>query len=340
MNEAASGRPKVDVAVVVVAFQSGAYLQRCLDALAAQTVAPAEILVIDNASKDGAPQAARLPDGARLVRFEENVGFAAANNRAAGMVATRWLALLNPDAFAEPGWLAALVAAGEAHPEAAAFAALQFMDAEPSRLDGAGDVVHACGVFFRGGYGRPAPASLPEGEVFAACAAAGLYRREVFLAAGGFDERFFCYCEDVDLSYRLRLYGWRVRLAPKARVRHVGSASSGRRSDFAVRHGTRNRLWTLVKNTPLALAPLVAALHAAALSLLLLRDIIRAPREAQATFAGLRQALGGLGPMLAARRGVQRRRTVSTLAIARALCWSPLTLAKRAADIRPDQAQG
>ena len=93
-------------------------------------------------------------------------------------------------------------------------------------------------------------------EVFAACAAAALYRRDAFEALGGFEERFFCYYEDVDLGFRLRLAGGRCVLEPRAIVRHVGSASSGQVSGFAEYHGTRNRLWTFLRDMPTALMPI------------------------------------------------------------------------------------
>ena len=88
------------------------------------------------------------------------------------------------------------------------------------------------------------------GEIFAPCAAAALYRRAAFLEAGGFDEHFFCYMEDVDLGFRLRLLGYRCGYAPAAIVHHVGSGTTGARSPFTVYHGHRNLVWTYVKNMP------------------------------------------------------------------------------------------
>lgn len=325
-----------DVAVVVVAYNSGAHLQRCLDALAAQTLKPAEIAVIDNASSDGGVDALRLPDAAKLTRNADNRGFAAACNQ--GVAATRapLIALLNPDAFPEPDWLERLVAALEGAPDAASAASLQLMDADPRRLDGAGDVLHASGVAYRGGFGQLAPRDLPEtGEIFGACAAAALYRRRAWEETAGFDERYFCYCEDVDLAYRLRLMGWRAVLARDAVVRHVGSASSGRRSEFAVFHGVRNRLWMLVKDTPAALAPLVVALHALATLVVVATALARGPAVAAATFRGLGAGIAGVGQAWAARQDVHRRRHASAWEIARAWTWSPGALLTRGIDVRP-----
>jgi GT2 family glycosyltransferase len=109
-------------------------------------------------------------------------------------------------------------------------------------LDGVGDAYHISGLVWRMGHGEPV-ASFSEQvrEVFSPCAAAALYRRSVLLEVGGFDEDFFCYVEDVDLGFRLRLAGHKALSVPDAVVYHVGSATTGgQHSDFAVYHGHRN----------------------------------------------------------------------------------------------------
>ena len=145
-------------------------------------------------------------------------------------------------------------------PDVAAFASQMRLDATPDRLDGAGDSYHVSGRAWRNGHNAPA-ADWPAGEheVFAPCAAAALYRRAAFEEVGGFDESYFCYFEDVDLGFRLRLHGYRSLYVPSSVVRHVSSALSGYRSDFAVYHGERNSVWTFVKNMPAPLFWLVSA---------------------------------------------------------------------------------
>lgn len=275
------------VSVIIVAYDSGAHLPRCLAALAHQTFRDFEIILIDNASPQGAPDAESLPGRARLIRNADNVGFAAACNQGAREAAGRWIALLNPDAFPAPAWRAELVAAAERRPDFRMIGSLQLMDDDPDVMDGAGDVYHASGLAWRGGHGKTAGiAPLEDREIFGPCGAAALYDREMFLAAGGFDERYFCYFEDVDLALRLQLKGERALIAPRAAVRHVGSASSGgRRSAFAVYHGFRNRLWTFVKCTPAAVLPLALPWHFAATLALLAVHIARGSGGA---------ALGGL----------------------------------------------
>ena len=147
-------------------------------------------------------------------------------------------------------------------------------------------------------------------EVFSPCAAAAMYRRDVFLSAGSFDEDFFCYLEDIDLGFRLRLEGHRCLLVPSAVVAHVGSVTSGgKQSDFAVYHGHRNLVWTYVKNMPGWLFWVCLPLHLAMNFVTVLmytwqgkgRVILRAKRD----------ALLGLPKMWQKRREIQKHRIVS-----------------------------
>ncbi|WP_165191022.1 glycosyltransferase family 2 protein [Caulobacter soli] len=321
------------ISVIIVAYQSGPTLARCLDHLRAQTFTDFEVLVVDNASTDGAPQAVAATDpDLRLIEPGANLGFAAGNNLGARQAKGRWLALLNPDAFARPDWLKQLVIAAEARPDIHCFTSLQRDAADPALLDGTGDVMTLAGFPYRGGYHRAAPAVTPEGETFSACGAAMLIDRALFLEIGGFDESFFCYCEDVDLGYRLRLIGEATHLVPGAEVAHIGSASTGVRSDFTLFHGSRNRIWVFAKNTPTALL-WTAPLHVLATFVLLLRHLSRG--EAAPAWRGILAALKNLGPVLAERRRLQATRTASASDIARAMTWNPLDLFGMRSVIKP-----
>ena len=236
--------------MAVVAYESGDYLQRCVDSLAAQSFRDYEAVIADNGSSDGSVARLVLPDARfRVEDMGANLGFAAANNRVAFASEAAFLATLNPDAEADPAWLETLLAAARARPEAAALGSLQLSLEDGGRLDGVGDVWHLAGLAWRAGEGWAADRAPGDGPILGPCAAAALYRLEVFKRLGGFDERFFCYCEDVDYALRLRREGlgaWRVSGAV---VRHAGSGISGRRSDFTLFHGHRNRVWTFLKNT-------------------------------------------------------------------------------------------
>src|SRR5687768_5482662 len=185
------------VAVVVVNWNSGGLLHRCLSGLAHQSRAPDQVLVVDNLSTDGSADGLdQAWPGVQVLRQGANVGFAAANNRAVAALRTRWVALLNPDTVPEPGWLAALMGAAGAHPEFSMFASRLVLAADPTRLDGTGDLYYTNGLAVRRDHRRPAAAAAtrPE-EVFSACGAAALYDVEDFRAHGGFDESYFCYFE-------------------------------------------------------------------------------------------------------------------------------------------------
>ncbi|MDD3836552.1 MAG: glycosyltransferase family 2 protein, partial [Phenylobacterium sp.] len=269
--------PSLAVSVVIVVYNSGPTLDRCLEALKAQTFRDFEVILSDNASPDGSAQeAARRDPSLRLLENGANLGFTGGVNRGAEAARGRWLALLNPDAYAAPDWLERLMEATRRYPDVKAFASRQLMADDEQRLDGLGDVMAAAGFPFRGGYGGRDPGPMAPGEVFSACGGAMLIDKDLFLEVGGLDERLFCYCEDVDLGYRLRLRGEPTLVIPEAVVRHEGSASSGGpRSDFAVWHGTRNRLWVFVKDTPPVLFGLTLPLHLAATALLFVRHAMR-----------------------------------------------------------------
>jgi GT2 family glycosyltransferase len=285
------------VGVVVVTYQSEAVVERALSCLWRQRHLPDRVLVCDNASTDATLQllgdsGRNAPVPLEIVANVVNVGFAAANNDAVRRLADCDLvALLNPDVFVEPEWLAALLHAAAGHPEAASFASRLMLDGEPGCLDGAGDVYHVSGLHWRHGHGRRVervPEALTSHHVFSACAAAALYRRADWVREGGFDERFFCYAEDVDLGFRLQRSGRACWYVADAVAHHLGSASSGVRSAFAVYHGHRNLEWTFVKNMPARLAWRYAHRHCIALLAGLLaaaargrlRPYLRAKRDA------------------------------------------------------------
>jgi GT2 family glycosyltransferase len=124
---------------------------------------------------------------------------------------------------------------------------------DPAVIDSAGDGYLRAGGAFKRFHGEPFELGNDSGEVFGACGAASMIRREVFVELGGFDEDFFMVYEDVDLSYRARLRGHRCVYVADAIVHHAGSGTLGRSSATAVFLGQRNLEWTYLKNTPLPL---------------------------------------------------------------------------------------
>ena len=178
---------------MVVVYESGPTLAECLAAVRAQTFGDYELILVDNASSDRVAQAAAKADPAiLLLENAENLGFAAAVNQAANRAHGEWLVLLNPDAYPHTDWLERLAAAADANPKVRSFTSRQLMAADPTRLDGLGDVMSIAGYPFRGGYTHPNPGALAPGWVFSACGGAMMIDRALFLRVGGFDDRLFC----------------------------------------------------------------------------------------------------------------------------------------------------
>jgi len=317
----------VRASVIIVNYNGGRYLQDCLNHLARQSVTAFEALVVDNASTDLSRLRTVLPDHRfRWIDAGSNLGFAAANNLAATQARGAWLVCLNPDAFAAPDWLAQLLDTAEAHGVAMA-GSLQVDAGDPDTLDGAGDMYSGIGVAWRALHGLPKRELAPVMEVFAPCAAASAYRRDVFHAAGGFDARFFCYHEDVDLALRLRLAGHRCLQVNRAVVRHVGSGLSGKRSEFAVRLGSRNRLWTFLKSYPAPWMWWMLPLHVAASLAWVVASLPKG--GAGPGWRGLVEGVRGAGPFLADRAAVQATR-VQSPGLWAMMMWNPLRLLTRA----------
>ncbi|MEO6323908.1 MAG: glycosyltransferase family 2 protein [Thermoanaerobaculia bacterium] len=238
------------LAVVVVNLEGGAMLDACLDAVEAQH--PADTIVVDNGSS--APELARLAQRAvHVIGTPQNQGFAEPCNRGvreAGREgrAPRYVAVVNNDCTLAPGYLAACVAALDADEGLAAVQGVV--------LDAAGSVVDGCGIGWnaraeaiqlRRGEVPPSAEALPF-SIPGVSATAAVYRRDVFLACGGFEESFFAYYEDVDLSLRLARQKLRFACVPAARARHLGSATGGRWPEERWRRLLQNRLRTLRRN--------------------------------------------------------------------------------------------
>ena len=243
----------IDTSVIVINWNGRQHLQACLDALAAQQGVEFETLVVDNGSTDGSVDFVRAGFPAvRVVALPDNRGFAGGNNAAAREARGRHLVFLNNDTIVEPGWLAALRRAADEPGFALATSRVVYMH-DPDVIDSAGDGVLQWGAAFKRFHGTRAPEAARSGEVFGVCGAACLVPKAVFDELGGFDEHFFVSHEDVDLSYRARLLGYRCYYAAGAVVRHHGSATLGRTSAFAVFQGQRNLEWLYLKNSPLSI---------------------------------------------------------------------------------------
>ena len=274
---------------------------------------------MDNGSNDNSLENISQKNQIDTRVLNANFGFAVANNRALLSCDTDYVALLNPDAFPNPDWLERLLVAADSYPEVSAFASLQLCDDNPDFVDGAGDSYHVSGLVWRDRYGMPlALSDLKNKEIFSPCAAAALYRHQALVDVGGFDEDFFCYVEDVDLGFRLRLAGHQAMLVGDAVVRHVGSASTGgQRSDFCVYHGHRNLVWTFIKNMPGFLFWLLLPAH---LALNLISVVyFSMSGKGEVILCAKYDALKGVSKMWQKRQIIQSRRVASVADIWRIL---------------------
>jgi len=296
------------VSIILVAWNNNNYLHPCLSTLLKKSVQGFEVVLVDNGSSDESTTSLKqqLPNlNITIHSLGNNLGFATANNIGARMAKGRWLALLNADAFPEPDWLEKLVKAAEKNPEYSFFSSRQIQANNPEYLDGAGDAYHISGLAWRNGYNHSSAEYGHEPkEVFSACAAAALISRDVFLEMGGFDEDFFSYFEDVDLGFRLRLMGKKCLYVPDAIVHHVGSASTGKRSDFSVYYGYRNMIWTFFKNMPSPLIWFFLPIHIGTILFFVL--YLTARGQGKIILRAVIDAIRGLPKVLAKRKVIQR----------------------------------
>jgi GT2 family glycosyltransferase len=244
--------------MVIPNWNGAAWLTGCLDAVAAQTHAPEEVVVVDGASSDDSLTIlSRHPSAPRVVQLGANLGFGAAANRGIAATCADAVALVNTDVVLAEDWLERALAALATHTDAAAVATKMVALDDPRRIDDTGDFLGRDGAAVQRGKFRPDHGQWDSpGEVWGACAGAALYRRDAVLAVGGFDERFFMYLEDVDLALRLRLAGWRCRYEP-AVARHAAEGSSGQLSSPPAFWVARNNVLLVTKAFPLRWAPLV-----------------------------------------------------------------------------------
>jgi GT2 family glycosyltransferase len=307
-------RPDPLVSIVIVTWNGRQYLDACLEAVAAQAGVASETILVDNASTDGTVDYVRerFP-WVRVVAMPENRGFAGGNNAGVREAHGRFVALLNNDTVPNPGWLEALLRGID---ESAGFALVTsrivYMH-DPGVIDSAGDGMLASGGAFKRHHGAGVDTARDSAEVFGVCGAACLMPKRVFDELGGFDEDFFASHEDVDLSYRARLLGYRCRYVADAVVRHHGSATIGRVSGFAIFHGQRNLEWLYIKNTPITLLMATLPSHVLYMAAACLHF---ARMGALVPFVrGKLAALSGLPNALRKRRQVQQTRRVDAAAL-------------------------
>lgn len=240
-----------EISVAVVNWNRREYLRACLVSLAAQRGVSFEVIVVDNGSSDGSAGMARDEFGARVIANTSNLGFCAANNQAFAAARGEFIALLNNDAEAAPGFLASLRQAFDAAPDIGMAAAKVLVWEDPKRIDKMGHLIYpdgqnrgrGTGEIDRGQYDSIEECLWPDG-------CAGMYRKAMLDEVGGFDEDFFMFADDAELGLRARIAGWRCLYMPGAIVRHHRGASLNAGSTRRIFLIERNRVLLAAKLFP------------------------------------------------------------------------------------------
>jgi hypothetical protein len=268
MNQATkknAGTALPHISIVIVNWNGRHFLKQCLDSVLRQTYRHYDVYLIDNASTDGSVEfvennyTGEINSGRlKVVKNNKNYGFAEGNNigirEAMKNPDVRYIATLNADTIATEQWLEKLVAAAVAE-ENVGMAQGKILLMDRKRIDSTGILFYRSGTWWDRGEGEVDAGQYDsQGEIFGVCAAAALYKREMLeeAATNGefFDRDFFGYVEDIDLSIRCRLRGWKAIYVPDAVVYHHRGGTTGPASTFLIYHTARNDLLLMFKVMP------------------------------------------------------------------------------------------
>lgn len=253
----------LSISVIVLNWNGRDLLPTCLQSLQMQSYRDFEVILVDNASTDGSVAWVQqhLP-WVRVLVLDRNYGFCAGNNRGINEATGRYIVLLNNDTECQPDFLQALYQAIEAHPEVGLCATRMLRLLDHSRVDNCGIGLRIIGLGHQIGAGEAnGPRFDRTRYVFGASGGAVLYRRTMLEQIGLLDEDFFSHVEDVDLSWRAQLAGYRCLYVPQAIVYHMGGATSKRMGQEVLYRIQRNCTWTYLKNMPTVMLLLTSPIH-------------------------------------------------------------------------------
>lgn len=243
---------KSTITIIIPNFNGKQFLKTCLGSISKQNCSSYDIIIVDNASSDGSVEyiLENYPE-IILVQNKENMGFAAAVNQGIMISSSEYIFLLNNDVELKPNCISNLLKGIEKDENIFAVSSKMVQYNDRSKIDDAGDEYSILGWTRKVGDGKSPDLYNAERETFSACAGAALYRKSILDEIGYFDENFFAYMEDVDISYRARILGYKCVYCPDAVVYHRGSGTSGSRyNEFKIRLAARNNVYVPYKNMP------------------------------------------------------------------------------------------
>ena len=238
------------VTIVIPNYNGLKFMEPCFRSLEQQKEKNFKILVVDNGSTDGSAEwlkERKIP----AIFLKENTGFTGAVNVGIKACTTPYVILLNNVTVVGPDYVKELVKIMDSSPRIFSASSKISQMYHKEQMDDAGDMYSLLGWAYQRGVGQSSAGFNKPCSVFSACAAAAIYRTEVFEEIGYFDPAHFAYLEDVDVGYRARIYGYKNVYCPTAKVFHVGSGTSGSKyNSFKVKLAARNNVYLNYKNMP------------------------------------------------------------------------------------------
>ncbi len=244
----------IKATVVIPNYNGLKYIGDCLDSLYRLKEQDLfQVLVVDNGSKDGSPEVVKEKyPWVKLVQLSENTGFCHGVNVGIEEARTPYVILLNNDTIVLEGFVKGLVDAIEQDDKIFAASAMMLQWQNHDLIDDAGDQYCVLGWAYARGKGKKALGYQKPAKIFAACGGASVYRKSIMDTIGYFDENHFAYLEDIDISYRAAIYGYRCVYTPDSKVLHAGSATTGSRyNEFKTSLASANSVYLIGKNMPL-----------------------------------------------------------------------------------------
>lgn len=237
--------------IVIPNYNGNKHLKECIESIYNQTYSNIRIIIIDNASTDSDYLWLNNYPNINFKKLDKNYGFDKAVNEGIKLSNSKYVVLLNNDTVAEEDWLEELIKCIDTDEYIFSVCSKMIRYDDKNIIDDAGDEYNILGWTLKCGDGQSIIEYTKLQEVFSSCAGAAIYRRSILDKIGYFDEHFFAYMEDVDISYRAKIHGYKNIYCPTAHIYHIGSATSGSKYNaFKVSLAARNNVYVPYKNMP------------------------------------------------------------------------------------------